>query len=81
VFEGRRAEDLCHTIVRRGDVTLLAHAAYLGRELAKAETALEFDLEYDQDRPLLRPAVHDGAEADEEREERLGDGTGNRRAP
>ena len=55
VFEGRRAEELCHTIVRRGDVTLLAHAAYLGRELAKAETALALGLEYDQDRPLTRP--------------------------
>ena len=36
-------------------MTLLAHAAYLGRELAKAETALALGLEYDQDRPLTRP--------------------------
>ena len=52
VIEGNRAEEICHTIVRLGQVTLLAHAAYLGRELAKAETALSLGLEYDQDRPL-----------------------------
>ena len=57
VFEGRRAEELCHTIVRRGEVSLLAHAAYLGRELAKAEAALDLDLAYDQDRPLVRPTA------------------------
>src|SRR5439155_20943453 len=28
------------------------HAGYLGEELAKAQTALQFDLRYDQDRPL-----------------------------
>jgi tetrahydromethanopterin S-methyltransferase subunit A len=68
VFEGRRAEDLCHTIVRRGDVTLLPHAAYLGRELAKAETALTLGLEYDQDRPLTRATGHGGSDAVGERE-------------
>ena len=82
VFEGRRAEELCHTIVRRGDVTLLAHAAYLGRELAKAETALEFGLEYDQDRPLARPTEHAGRDrGHDQREETSGDGSSNRRAP
>lgn len=63
-FEGRRAEELCHTIVRRGEVTVLAHAAYLGRELAKAEAALELGLEYEQDRPLARPSAGSGQEAD-----------------
>ena len=56
VVEGRGAEEICHTIVRLGQLTLLAHAAYLGRELAKAEAALTFDLEYEQDRPLVRRA-------------------------
>ena len=69
VFEGRRAEELCHTIVRRGDVTLLAHAAYLGRELAKAETALTLGLEYEQDRPLDGPPVRDSADPDDKQEE------------
>jgi tetrahydromethanopterin S-methyltransferase subunit A len=80
VFEGRRAEELCHTIVRQRDVTLLAHAAYLGRELARAETALALGLEYEQDRPLAAPPDDGGAAADE-REESSGDDSGNRRAP
>ena len=49
---GANAEEICHTIVRLGQVTLLAHAAYLGRELAKAETALRLGLPYEQDRSL-----------------------------
>ena len=65
IFEGRRAEALSHTIVRRGEVTVLAHAAYLGRELAKAEVALELGLDYEQDRPLLRPSVRGRSDADE----------------
>jgi tetrahydromethanopterin S-methyltransferase subunit A len=81
VFEGGRAEDLCHTIVRRGDLTLLAHAAYLGRELAKAETALTLGLEYDQDRPLVRATGHGDSDADGEMEDESGDGAGDRRAP
>lgn len=52
VIEGRNAEELCHTVVRIGQVTLLAHAAYLGRELARAEAALALGLDYEQDRPL-----------------------------
>jgi tetrahydromethanopterin S-methyltransferase subunit A len=54
-YLGKNAEELCHTIVRDEQVTLLAHAAYLGRELAKAEVALRFDLEYEQDSPLRSP--------------------------
>src|SRR5581483_2838249 len=54
VFEGHNAQALCHTITRHGQVTLLAHAAYLGRELAKAETALRLDLVYEQELPLRR---------------------------
>jgi tetrahydromethanopterin S-methyltransferase subunit A len=57
VIEGAGAEEICHSIEDLGQVTLLAHAAYLGRELAKAETALRLGLEYEQDRPLARPAA------------------------
>ena len=39
-------------LLRDGLVTQLSHAGYLGAELAKAQTALQFDLRYDQDRPL-----------------------------
>ena len=81
VFEGRQAEELCHTIVRRGAVTLLAHAAYLGRELAKAETALRHDLEYDQDRPLAQREERGETTMGKLMEETSGDGSGNRRAP
>ena len=41
-------------LLRDGLVTQLSHAGYLGEELAKARTALQFGLRYDQDR-LLRP--------------------------
>jgi tetrahydromethanopterin S-methyltransferase subunit A len=81
VFEGRRAEELCHTIVRSGAVTLLAHAAYLGRELAKAELALALELEYDQDRPLSRSEQTGGATAGNRMEETDGDSSGSRGAP
>ena len=47
------AEALCHTLVREGFVSELSHAAYLGREVAKAEEALRWGLEYEQDRPLV----------------------------
>jgi tetrahydromethanopterin S-methyltransferase subunit A len=62
IIEGTSADAISHTIERLGQVTLLAHAAYLGRELAKAETALRLGLEYDQDRPLARAAGLPGAE-------------------
>jgi len=39
-------------LLRDGLVTQLSHAGYLGEELAKAQTALQFNLRYDQDRPL-----------------------------
>jgi tetrahydromethanopterin S-methyltransferase subunit A len=57
IIEGATAEEISHTVVRLGQVTILAHAAYLGRELAKAETALKLGLDYDQDRPLARPLI------------------------
>jgi tetrahydromethanopterin S-methyltransferase subunit A len=54
IVEGRNAEELCHTLVRHGLVTELAHAAYLGRELARAEDALHLGLHYEQDSALRR---------------------------
>jgi tetrahydromethanopterin S-methyltransferase subunit A len=49
VIEGRRAALIAATIVERGLVTQLDHAAYLGRELQKAEAALSTGLAYEQD--------------------------------
>lgn len=51
------AEDIGHTVIRRGLISRLDHAVYLGRELAKAEAALALGLRYVQDEPLSR-SVH-----------------------
>jgi len=50
---GTDAEAICHTLVREGLLSELSHAAYVGREVAKAEEALRWGLEYEQDRPLF----------------------------
>jgi tetrahydromethanopterin S-methyltransferase subunit A len=52
---GTDAEAICHTLVRDGLITELSHGAYIGRELAKAEEALRWGLEFEQDRPLFPP--------------------------
>jgi tetrahydromethanopterin S-methyltransferase subunit A len=49
VIEGRQAALIAATVVERGFVTQLDHAAYLGRELAKAEAALSNGITYEQD--------------------------------
>jgi tetrahydromethanopterin S-methyltransferase subunit A len=53
VIAGSKADDLYHTIVREGLVSRLEHAAYLGRELVKAEIALKKNLDYVQDSDLI----------------------------
>ena len=40
-FIGKTAEELYHTIIAKQLVTVLAHAANLGRELEKAELVME----------------------------------------
>ncbi len=56
VVTGRNAEDLYHHIINSMElVSRLDHAAYLGRELAKAETALFNRVEYEQDTGLVVP--------------------------
>ena len=52
-MRGRGATSMLLGLLRDGLVTQLSHAGYLGEELAKAQTALQFGLRYDQDR-LLR---------------------------
>ncbi len=48
---GSNAADLCNTIISRGLVTQLDHAAYLGRELARAEFSLKHEnYSYTQDK-------------------------------
>ncbi len=54
IMRGRSAEGIVLALVREGLVTQLTHAAYLGAELEKAETALRLGFDYEQDKPLLR---------------------------
>jgi tetrahydromethanopterin S-methyltransferase subunit A len=54
IIEGRQAALIAATVVERGFVTQLDHAAYLGRELAKAEAALSDGITYEQDAALGR---------------------------
>lgn len=49
VFHGKTAEELAHTIVRENLISRYEHAAYLGRELQKAEQALKDGKPYEQD--------------------------------
>jgi tetrahydromethanopterin S-methyltransferase subunit A len=59
IIRGRAADMLYHTIIDEKLISQMDHAAYLGAELAKAETALYYNLNYEQDRKLKvddRPA-------------------------
>ncbi|MBI4162665.1 MAG: DUF4346 domain-containing protein [Candidatus Aenigmarchaeota archaeon] len=46
---GNKAEEIAAEIVKRGKVTKMYHAAYLGKELQKAETALNQGKKYVQE--------------------------------
>ncbi len=52
VIEGSRAEEVCDELIARGLVSTLSHAAYIGRELYKAELALKLGKSYVQDEEL-----------------------------
>ncbi|MCC7105308.1 MAG: hypothetical protein IT307_09215 [Chloroflexi bacterium] len=49
IVEGATAQAVSQTVIRLGLVSELAHAGYLGRELALAEVAMKLDREYRQD--------------------------------
>ncbi len=49
---GKSAEDIYHHIINNNLVSRHDHAAYLGRELAKAELAMRNNLDYEQDADL-----------------------------
>jgi tetrahydromethanopterin S-methyltransferase subunit A len=57
LIEGATARDLCILLIRNGWVSRLDHAAYLGRELTLAETAIKEDLPYSQQ--MQEPADDD----------------------
>jgi tetrahydromethanopterin S-methyltransferase subunit A len=52
VFKGNNAENLYRTILGNNLISLMDHAAYIGYELGKAETALKNNVKYEQDKPL-----------------------------
>jgi dihydropteroate synthase-like protein len=52
VFEGADAESICKKILEHSLVSSQEHAAYLGRELQKAEMSLRFKRGYVQDEDL-----------------------------
>jgi len=54
-MRGRGTTSMLLGLLREGLVSQLSHAGYLGEELAKAQTALQFNLRYDQDRLLRYP--------------------------
>lgn len=49
VVEGKDARSIYWTIIENGWVTQLSHAAYLGKELAKAELSIQLGFKYVQD--------------------------------
>lgn len=49
-IKGEDAATICATLIDMGLVSQIDHAAYLGRELAKAEMSLRIDVKYIQDR-------------------------------
>lgn len=49
---GRTWDEVFTRILEEGGVSLLDHAAYLGKELYKAELALRFDRSFEQDGPF-----------------------------
>ena len=49
---GPDAESLCGALIEWQLLSRLDHAAYVGRELAKAEAALKLEIPYRQDEPL-----------------------------
>jgi tetrahydromethanopterin S-methyltransferase subunit A len=53
VVEGKTARDVCLALIRNGWVSKLDHAAYLGRELARAEIALRKGQAFSQDEAEL----------------------------
>lgn len=48
-IKGERWQDVLYTLISRGEVSLLDHAGYLGRELFKAELAIRYGRSFEQD--------------------------------
>ena len=50
MIEGKDSASICSKLIEKKLVSQLDHAAYLGRELAKAELSISMDSRYTQDR-------------------------------
>jgi thymidylate synthase len=50
---GKTAKDILNSLQAKKSISTISHALYLGRELQKAEIALQKNIQYQQDRPLL----------------------------
>ena len=48
-FSGKTSKEICQAVLKAGLISRLDHAAYLGRETLKAETALRLGIPYVQD--------------------------------
>jgi len=53
IIKGKNAREVYQTIIREGLIGKFDHAAYLGKELTKAELALRLGRSYVQDEPLF----------------------------
>ena len=53
IFSGQTPEQLYHKIGSMGLISRFEHAAYLGKELEKAHLAMQYQLSYIQDEPLV----------------------------
>ena len=51
-YTGKCWEEVFYTLLQHQSVSLLDHAAYLGKELYKAELALRFGRSFEQDGPF-----------------------------
>jgi tetrahydromethanopterin S-methyltransferase subunit A len=49
VIEGNDARTICWTLINSGWITQLDHAAYLGRELARAEFSVKHGVGFEQE--------------------------------
>jgi tetrahydromethanopterin S-methyltransferase subunit A len=52
IIEGKNPQEIYATAIKEKLISKMEHAAYLGKELQKAYTALKYNLEYLQDEEL-----------------------------
>ncbi len=65
IIRGRSSEAVLLGLLRENLISQMSHAAYLGTELAKAETALKLGLQYEQDQALrVRGQAEEKTKAD-----------------